>query len=62
MQSSPVMAQPFDANAADVRKIAEILSQNLSSDISSLYLAELQRNLGVSLNDALWQQVNGSRS
>ena len=62
MQSSPVMGQPFDANAADVRKIAEALSQNLSSDISSLYLAELQRNLGVSLNDALWQQVNGNRS
>ena len=56
------MGQPFDANAADVRKIAEALSQNLSSDISSLYLAELQRNLGVSLNDALWQQVNGNRS
>jgi peptidyl-prolyl cis-trans isomerase D len=62
MQSSPVMAQPFDANAADVRKIAEVLSQSLSTDISSLYLAELQRELGVSLNDALWQQVNGNRS
>ena len=62
IQSLPVMAEPFDANAADVRKIAEVLSQNLSSDISSLYLAELQRSLGVSLNEALWQQVNGNRS
>jgi hypothetical protein len=54
----PVMAQPFDANSADVRKITELLSRSLSTDISSLYLAELQRYLGVSLNDALWQQVN----
>jgi peptidyl-prolyl cis-trans isomerase D len=58
MQSMPVMAQPFDANSADVRKITELLSHSLSTDISSLYLAELQRYLGVSLNDALWQQVN----
>jgi peptidyl-prolyl cis-trans isomerase D len=59
MQSSPVLAQPFDANSADVRKITELLSQTLTTDISSLYLAELQKNLGVSLNEALWQQVNG---
>src|SRR5262249_17758061 len=59
MQSLPVMGQPFDANAADARKIAEVLSQNLSNDISVLYLSELQRSLGVNLNDALWQQVNG---
>jgi peptidyl-prolyl cis-trans isomerase D len=59
MQSSPVLAQPFDVNSMDVRKISEFLSQNLATDISSLYLAELQRNLGVSLNEALWQQVNG---
>jgi peptidyl-prolyl cis-trans isomerase D len=59
MQSTPVMTQPFDASSADVRKITELLSESLSTDISSLYLAELQHDLGVSLNDALWQQVNG---
>jgi peptidyl-prolyl cis-trans isomerase D len=59
MQSTPVLGQPFDANSADVRRITQLLSQSLSTDISSLYLAELQRYLGVSLNDALWQQVNG---
>lgn len=60
MQSQPVMAEPFDSNSAQAKELAQSIKNAASKDLLTTYLSALQGQIGVSINNALWQQVSGS--
>lgn len=62
MKSSPVLLPPFDANSEDAKAVANALQSGLAGDLASQYLAGLQSNVGVELNEALWTRVSGGSS
>ena len=50
-QSTPVLAQPFNSNAEDARTLTREMSVMLANDLYAQYLADLQRRLGVEINE-----------
>lgn len=60
MQSQPVMSEPFDSNSVQAKELAQSVTEAASKDLLTAYLAALQGEIGVSINNALWQQVSGS--
>jgi peptidyl-prolyl cis-trans isomerase D len=59
MQSTPVMAAPFDSKSPLAQQVAQGLETAGGNDMVSAYLASLKGDVGVSINDGLWQQVSG---
>ncbi|MCA3556151.1 peptidylprolyl isomerase [Aestuariivirga sp.] len=62
MQSAPVLLPPFDPNSPDAKSIAAALEPQLADAILTAYLNALQGQVGVKINDALWQQVAGQQT
>lgn len=62
MQSQPVMLPPFDAASADVKAIGDRLKQEVADNALTAYLAALQNEAGVSLNEGLWRNVSGQQT
>lgn len=62
MQSTPVMSQPFDSKSPLALQVSQGLQVAGGNDLVSAYLSSLKSNIGVSINDALWQQVSGRSS
>ncbi|MCB1378008.1 MAG: SurA N-terminal domain-containing protein [Alphaproteobacteria bacterium] len=62
IQSMAVLLPPFDANAADAKNISSEVIETAASDMLSSYLGGLQKQVGVSLNEALWRQISGTTS
>ncbi|MEQ1521253.1 MAG: SurA N-terminal domain-containing protein [Aestuariivirga sp.] len=60
MQSQPVLAEPYNSNSAQAKELAQSVKDAASKDLLTAYLTALQGKIGVSINDALWQQVSGS--
>ena len=60
MQSQPVMAEPYDSNSVQAKELAQSVRDAASKDLLTAYLTALQGQIGVSINNALWQQVSGS--
>lgn len=60
MQAMPVMNVPFDAKSKEASAAQDALKRGMTNDMLALYVADLQKRLGVSINDGLWQQVTGS--
>ena len=60
MQSQPVMSEPFDSNSVQAKELAQSVTEAASKDLLTAYMAALQGEIGVSINNALWQQVSGS--
>jgi peptidyl-prolyl cis-trans isomerase D len=60
MQPLPIMAEPFDSNSSSAKELAQGVKDAASKDILTAYLTALQAQIGVSINNALWQQVSGS--
>jgi peptidyl-prolyl cis-trans isomerase D len=59
MQSVPVLLPAFDASSPDVKSIADKLKPQVADAMLTSYLAALQNEVGVKINDTLWQQVAG---
>jgi peptidyl-prolyl cis-trans isomerase D len=60
MQSQTVLAEPYDSNSAQAKELAQSVKEAASKDLLTTYLTALQGQIGVSINNALWQQVSGS--
>ncbi len=60
MQSQPVLAAPFDITAPASKELVKTIAAAQSKDILTTYLAALQGQVGVSINNELWQQVSGT--
>jgi hypothetical protein len=54
------MSEPFDSNSVQAKELAQSVTEAASKDLLTAYLAALQGEIGVSINNALWQQVSGS--
>ena len=59
MQSQAVLAVPFDSQSSAAKELAKTLKGETSNDLLTTYLTALQEQIGVSINEALWQQVSG---
>ncbi len=60
MQSQPVLAAPFDITAPASKELVKTIATAQSKDILTAYITTLQGQVGVSINNDLWQQVSGS--
>jgi peptidyl-prolyl cis-trans isomerase D len=60
MQSLPVLATPFDTKSESAKKLVASLNADQSKDIMTTYLSALQNQIGVSINNTLWQQISGT--
>lgn len=57
MSVSPVLAPPYDPASAEVTEIATQLTRWIDDDAFAAYLAQLQKNVGVEINEKAWQRV-----
>jgi len=62
MQSVPVLLPAFDANSPDAKSIAGKLEPQIASSMLDAYLAALQQQSGVTVNEALWRNVSGQQT
>ena len=60
MQSQPVLAEPFDSKSSAAKELTQTVKDAASKDLLTTYLTALQGQIGVSINNTLWQQVSGS--
>lgn len=59
MQSVPVLLPAFDPASPDAKSLAEKLKPQVASSVLDAYLAALQDQAGVTINDKLWRSVSG---
>ncbi len=59
MQSEAVLLPAFDPKAPDNAKAADALKQAIGGDLAGAYLAALQKDAGVTVNETLWRQISG---
>ena len=62
MQSVPVLLPAFDINSPDAKSIAKQLEPQVAGVLLDGYLAALQKQAGVTINDQLWQKISGTQS
>lgn len=60
MQSQPVMLPPFDPAVPDAKSVAAQLRTASAADLVGAYLGELQKSIGVQVNETLWRQISGT--
>jgi peptidyl-prolyl cis-trans isomerase D len=60
MQPQTVLAEPYDSNSSQAKELVQSVRDAASKDLLTAYLTALQRQIGVSINNALWQQISGS--
>ena len=60
MQSQAVLAEPFDSKSSAAKELVQSVKEAASKDLLTTYLIALQGQIGVSINNALWQQVSGN--
>jgi len=60
MQSQAVMLPPFDPAVPDAKAVAEQLRTASAADLIGAYLGELQKSIGVQVNETLWRQISGT--
>ena len=60
IQSQAVLLPPFDPKSEEAKQIAGQANQGLGSDGMAAYLAQLQRQAGVTINEELWRQIAGT--
>lgn len=59
MQSEAVLLPSFDPKAPENAKMADALKQAIGGDLAGAYLAALQKDAGVTVNETLWRQISG---
>lgn len=60
MQSQAVLLPAYDPASADVKAIVDQLRQATGDDLLSAYLAALEKDAGVTVNETLWRQITGT--
>lgn len=62
MQSQPVLLPAFDPASPEVKSIADQLKPQISDSLLGAYLAAVQAEAGVKINDTLWRNVTGQQA
>jgi peptidyl-prolyl cis-trans isomerase D len=62
MQSQPVMLPPFVAGSAEAKATGDKIKDQLADDMLSAYLAALEQEAGVSINQTAWRNISGQQS
>ena len=62
IQSQAVLLPPFDDKSADAKAIADEIKGGVAGDVLASYLGALQKQVGVSINEALWRQISGTQT
>ena len=60
MQSQAVLLPPFDPAATESKALTDQLKSATANDLLGAYLSALEKHAGVTINEALWQQVSGT--
>ena len=61
MKSTPVLAVPYDSQSAEAKSLAKQLSTSFANDLYAQYLADLQRRLGVEINEKVLANAGNQR-
>lgn len=59
MQSQQVLLPPFDATSAEAKSISERLKGQVADNMLTAYLAALETEAGVEVNDTVWRNISG---
>jgi len=62
MQSEPVLLPAFDPESPEAKAIADRLKPQLSDTMLQAYLAAVQDEAGVKINETLWRNVTGQQT
>lgn len=62
MQSVPVLLPAFDPASPEAKAIADRLKPQLSDSMIQAYLAAVQDEAGVKINETLWRNVTGQQT
>jgi hypothetical protein len=62
MQSQPVLLPPFDANSPEAKAIAEQLKPQVEDNVLTAYLAALENDAGVTVNETVWRNISGQQT
>lgn len=62
MKSTPVLAVPYDSQSAEAKSLATQLSTSFANDLYAQYLADLQRRLGVDIDEKVLANAGGQPS
>lgn len=62
MQSEPVLLPAFDPASPEAKAIADRLKPQLSDTMLQAYLAAVQDEAGVKINETLWRNVTGQQT
>ena len=62
MQALPVMLAAFDPKSAEVKTIADQVKAQAANDLLTAYLAAVQADAGVSINETVWRSVSGQQT
>ena len=59
--STPVLGQAYDPASTEADAIREVLRTNLANDLYAEYVAALQEDIGVTIDDAAWSRLRGGQ-
>lgn len=59
MQSQPVLLPAFDPASAEAKSAGEALKGQLADNLLTAYLAALEKEAGVNVNDQIWRNIAG---
>lgn len=62
MQSQAVLIPTFDANSEEAKTIAKALSDGAGDNLADSYVADVQNELGVYVDENMWRQVTGANA
>ena len=57
IKSTPVLLPPFDPKAKESVELKKQLNTLIANDVFSAYMVELQKSIGVEINQAAWSKV-----
>ena len=60
MQSQAVLLPGYDAASAEAKTITDQYRQTIGDDVLAAWLAALQNDAGVTVNETLWRQISGT--
>ena len=62
MQSQAVLIPPFDPSSEEAKAISKTLADGVSTNLAGSYVADVQDELGVSVDENMWRQVTGANA
>ena len=62
MQSQAVLIPTYDPTSEEAKTIAKALSDGAGNNLAASYVADLQNELGVYVDENMWRQVTGANA